>query len=154
MRILYIHSLMFHHRTWSRLAHRLAGNGIELLLSDQMGAAEVLADSQGEIDMLLSFMAGRLLRQTDQIDLLQKLDVPIIQLLRAHGQTPDQWREDPPGGAAGHALLLRHLADAGYDVGDAPASGTKILETIMERKAVAEFRWSTVDEIVTKGGDL
>ena len=202
-----------------------------------------------KIEVLLSFMAGRLLRRTDQVHLLRELDVPIIQMLRAHGQTPDQWREDPRGlpgmttvfslaqpetfGAATpimiagtepprpgepmhgwrtfipiadrvHTLchrvrrwvrlrrlpnrdkrvtivlhnnpckgveatvgmavgldtfdslarLLRHLVDADYEVGDAPATGMEILETIMERKAVAEFRWTTVEEIVAKGGDL
>ena len=201
------------------------------------------------IEVLLSFMAGRLLKTGDQVDLLHGLDVPIIQLLRAHGQTPDQWREDPRGlpgmttvyslaqpetfgvvapvmvagsqpprpGEPVHgwrtfvpiadrihtlchrvqrwvrlrhlanaekrvtivlhnnpckgveatvgmavgldtfeslALLLQRMAAAGYDVGPVPATGEEILEAILAKKAVAEFRWTTVEEIVAKGGDL
>ena len=57
MRILYVHSLMFHHRTWNRVVQRLAGEGIELLLSDQIGAVEILADFGGEIDLLIADLA-------------------------------------------------------------------------------------------------
>lgn len=55
MRILYIHSLMFHHRTW------------------------------------------RLIKSAGRRHLLEGLDVPVIQLLRAHSQNPEQWRADPQG---------------------------------------------------------
>ena len=201
------------------------------------------------IEVLLSFMAGRLLKTSDQVDLLKGLDVPIIQLLRAHSQTPDQWRDDPQGlpgmttvfslaqpetfgavapvmvagslpprpGEPMHgwrtfipiadrihtlchrvlrwvrlrhlpntdkrvtivlhnnpckgveatvgmavgldtfdslALLIQKMGAAGYDIGQAPATGRELLEAIMRRKAVAEFRWTTVDEIIANGGDL
>ena len=201
------------------------------------------------IEVLLSFMAGRLLKRGDQVDLLKGLDVPIIQLLRAHSQTPDQWRDDPQGlpgmttvfslaqpetfgavapvmvagslpprpGEPMHgwrtfipiadrihtlchrvqrwvrlrglsngdkrvtivlhnspckgveatvgmavgldtfdslALFIQKMGAAGYDIGQAPATGRELLEAIMSRKAVAEFRWTTVDEIIAKGGDL
>ena len=201
------------------------------------------------IELMLSFMAGRLLKTADQVDLLKRLDLPIVQILRAHSQTPDQWRKDsqglpgmttvfslaqpeafgavapvmiagstPPrpgepmhgwrtfipiadrihtlchrvqrwvrlrslsnsdkrvtivlhnnpckgveatvGMAVGLdtfdslALLLRKMGAAGYDIGRAPATGRELLEAIMSRKAVAEFRWTTVDEIIAKGGDL
>jgi cobaltochelatase CobN len=39
-------------------------------------------------------------------------------------------------------------------VGAAPETGREILDAVMSRKAVAEFRWTTVDEIVRKGGAL
>jgi cobaltochelatase CobN len=52
------------------------------------------------------------------------------------------------------AQVLQAMKSAGYDVGQAPANGREILDQIMSRKAVAEFRWTTVDEIVTKGGAL
>ena len=208
-----------------------------------------LFEQAGTMDVLLSFMAGRLLKTTDQVDLLQRLDVPVIQLLRAHSQTPEQWRDDPQGlpgmttvfslaqpetfGAvapvvvagsqpprpgepvhgwrtfvpiadrihtlchrvqrwvrlrhlanaekrvtivlhnnpckgveatvgmavgldtfASLALLLQRMAAAGYDVGTVPATGEEILDAILAKKAVAEFRWTTVDEIVAKGGDI
>jgi len=37
---------------------------------------------------------------------------------------------------------------------DVPASGKALIDNIMTRKAVSEFRWTTVDEIVSKGGAL
>lgn len=201
------------------------------------------------VELVLSFMAGRLLKTAGHTDLLRALDVPIIQLLRAHGQTPAQWQDDPRGLAAittvyslaqpetfgviapvmvagteparpdepdnglrtfvpmderiqtlcrrvrrwvrlrrmpnrdkqitfvlhnnpckgveatvgmavgldtfeSLAQVLQAMKAAGYDVGDAPASGSEILDAIMSRKAVAEFRWTTVDEIIDKGGAL
>jgi cobaltochelatase CobN len=196
---------------------------------------------------ILSLMGGRLLKTTAETPLLEGLDLPLIQLLRAHTQTPDQWRADPRGlpamsvvysfaqpetfGAAAPVLVaasegseapsvsgrrfvpmaeridtlcrrvarwvgLRQMANrdkritfvlhnapckgveatvgaavgldsfeslarvltamgaAGYDVGSAPATGKEILAEIMERKALSEFRWTTVAEIMAKGGAL
>lgn len=51
------------------------------------------------------------------------------------------------------ARLLETMRNSGYAV-EAPASGRELIDTIMERKATAEFRWTTVDEIVAKGGAL
>lgn len=51
------------------------------------------------------------------------------------------------------ARILRRMQEAGYRV-EAPASGRELIDTIMERKAVSEFRWTTVQEIVDKGGAL
>lgn len=51
-------------------------------------------------------------------------------------------------------LVLQALKEKGYDTGDAPTDGKEILSAIMTRKAIAEFRWTTIDEIITKGGDL
>lgn len=201
------------------------------------------------VDVVLNLMAGRLVKNADQRHLLEGLDVPIIQLLRAHSQSPDQWRADPQGlpaitavyslaqpetngviapvlvagsrqdpqqpAGTGYrpflpvgeridtlcrrvkrwvtlrrtanrdkritfvlhnnpckgmeatvglavgldafeslARVLRQMKKAGYDVGAAPETDRKILDAIMSRKAVAEFRWTTVDEIVRKGGAL
>lgn len=51
-------------------------------------------------------------------------------------------------------LLLRRMRDEGYRVGELPETGRELLDTILERKALLEFRWTTVDEIVRKGGML
>lgn len=51
-------------------------------------------------------------------------------------------------------LLLKALRSAGYDTGEAPTDGKAILNAILEKKAIAEFRWTTIDEIVAKGGAL
>jgi cobaltochelatase CobN len=64
------------------------------------------------------------------------------------------------GGAAGLdsgesvVRIMRQMQAAGYQVENIPDSGEDLMQTILARKAVAEFRWTTVDEIVTKGGHL
>jgi len=49
--------------------------------------------------------------------------------------------------------VMRQMREAGYDV-EPPPDGKALIDTIMERKAISEFRWTTVDEIVSKGGAL
>ena len=200
------------------------------------------------LDGVISFMAGRLFKTRAEAKLLEKLDVPILQSLRSHSQTPVQWLEDPVGlpamtavfsqsypemfgaiqptmvagtlqeqGDHGHGMrtflpiperittlckrlqrhvklrqmankdkrltivlhnnpckgveatvgmavgldtfqslsrLLMALSEAGYDTGDVPFDGKEILAEIQRRKAMAEFRWTTIDEIVDKGGPI
>ncbi|MDI6603955.1 MAG: cobaltochelatase subunit CobN [Thermoanaerobacteraceae bacterium] len=49
------------------------------------------------------------------------------------------------------ARILNQMKKIGYNV-EAPADGKELIETIMDRKAISEFRWTTIDEIVSKGG--
>lgn len=64
------------------------------------------------------------------------------------------------GGAAGLdsgesvVRIMREMARQGYDVRDIPESGEALMQLILERKAIAEFRWTTVDEIISKNGHL
>ncbi|HSW63441.1 MAG TPA: cobaltochelatase subunit CobN [Dissulfurispiraceae bacterium] len=51
------------------------------------------------------------------------------------------------------ADILKRLQKEGYAV-EPPADGKELIETIMNRKAISEFRWTTIDEIVSKGGVL
>jgi len=51
------------------------------------------------------------------------------------------------------ARILAAMKAQGYSV-DPPATGAELIETVMSRKAISEFRWTTVDEIVRKGGAL
>jgi len=51
------------------------------------------------------------------------------------------------------ADLLKRLKQEGYAI-NPPADGKELIETIMNRKAISEFRWTTTDEIVSKGGVL
>ncbi len=51
------------------------------------------------------------------------------------------------------ARIMGRMREAGYSV-TPPASGKELIDTIMERKAISEFRWTTVEEIVHKGGTL
>ncbi len=51
--------------------------------------------------------------------------------------------------------LLKKLGDAGYDTGESiPGSGEELVKIIMERKAISEFRWTSVEDIVERGGAL
>ncbi len=52
------------------------------------------------------------------------------------------------------ARFITALKAAGYDTGDAPEEGGALLDLFLRRKAISEFRWTTVDEIVDKGGAL
>ena len=64
------------------------------------------------------------------------------------------------GGAAGLdsgesvVRVMRRLQERGYDVENIPESGEALMQTILAKKAIAEFRWTTVDEIISKGGHL
>lgn len=64
------------------------------------------------------------------------------------------------GGAAGLdsgesvVRIMRQMAACCYDVRDIPESGEALMQLILERKAIAEFRWTTVDEIISKNGHL
>ena len=51
------------------------------------------------------------------------------------------------------AKILQEMKRKGYKV-NPPKDGKELITTIMERKAISEFRWTTVDEIVRKGGVL
>ena len=51
------------------------------------------------------------------------------------------------------ARILGAMRDRGYAV-ECPKSGKDLVETIMERKAISDFRWTSVAEIVRKGGAL
>jgi len=51
--------------------------------------------------------------------------------------------------------LLRKLGELGYDVGESlPKSGEELVRMILERKAISEFRWTSVEDIVASGGAL
>ena len=51
------------------------------------------------------------------------------------------------------ARVLQRMEDSGYQV-QAPQNGKELIDTIMDRKAISEFRWTTAEEIISKGGAL
>lgn len=51
------------------------------------------------------------------------------------------------------ADILKKMEKMGYGV-DPPESGTALIDEIMAKKAISEFRWTTVEEIVDRGGVL
>ncbi len=50
--------------------------------------------------------------------------------------------------------FLKRLRELGYKVEGVPNSGKELIRLIMERRAVSEFRWTSVEEIVARGGAL
>jgi cobaltochelatase CobN len=52
------------------------------------------------------------------------------------------------------ALIMNRMAAEGYSLENVPATGKELIETIMDRKAISEFRWTPIEEIVAKGGVL
>ena len=49
--------------------------------------------------------------------------------------------------------IMKRMRDAGYAV-TPPESGKELIDEIMSKKAISEFRWTTVEEIVAKGGAI
>ena len=52
------------------------------------------------------------------------------------------------------ARIMNSMVEAGYTLENPPATGKELIETIMSRKAISEFRWTPIEEIVQKGGAL
>ncbi len=50
------------------------------------------------------------------------------------------------------ALLMKRLKDEGYTLDWVPRDGKELIDIIMEKKAISEFRWTSLDEIIKKGG--
>jgi len=51
------------------------------------------------------------------------------------------------------ARILNRMQEEGYAV-NPPGDGKDLIETILERKAISEFRWTPINEIVKNGGAL
>lgn len=51
------------------------------------------------------------------------------------------------------ARILKRMEKEGYAV-DPPSDGKKLIDTILERRAISEFRWTTAASIVRSGGAL
>jgi len=52
------------------------------------------------------------------------------------------------------ARIMFQMAEAGYSLENIPYTGKQLIETIMDRKAISEFRWTPIEEIVAKGGAI
>lgn len=51
------------------------------------------------------------------------------------------------------AEIMKRMKEVGYSV-EPPESGKALIDEIMNKKAISEFRWTTVEEIVEKGGAI
>ncbi|BBB89411.1 cobaltochelatase subunit CobN [Methylomusa anaerophila] len=52
------------------------------------------------------------------------------------------------------ARIMAVMKEQGYSIDNMPATGKELIETIMGRKAISDFRWTPVEEIVEKKGAL
>jgi len=52
------------------------------------------------------------------------------------------------------ARILQRMREEGYDVSIPPGDGKELITAIMDKKAISEFRWTSVEEIVRLGGAL
>ncbi|BBO81945.1 cobaltochelatase subunit CobN [Desulfosarcina ovata subsp. sediminis] len=50
------------------------------------------------------------------------------------------------------ARIMQKMQAAGYRLDWVPENGRELIDEIMGRKALPDFRWTTIDEIVSKGG--
>lgn len=50
------------------------------------------------------------------------------------------------------ARIMAAMREAGYSIKDRPASGKELIDRIMGAKAISDFRWTPIEEIVQKGG--
>ena len=50
--------------------------------------------------------------------------------------------------------IMKKLKEEGYYVENIPKDGEELAQLILQRKAISEFRWTTVNEIIAKGGYL
>lgn len=50
--------------------------------------------------------------------------------------------------------LLKKLKESGYFVENIPKDGKELIKMFLEKKAISEFRWTSVEEIVARGGAL
>lgn len=48
--------------------------------------------------------------------------------------------------------LLYRMKEEGYSIENIPEDGEALIKLILERRAICEFRWTTVEDIVAKGG--
>jgi cobaltochelatase CobN len=51
------------------------------------------------------------------------------------------------------AGILNRMQEAGYAV-NPPRNGKELIDTILSRKAISEFRWTPINEIIKNGGTL
>jgi len=59
---------------------------------------------------LLNLQAGRLLSRPEDLSILETLNVPVVQLIRLHHQSPEEWRADSGGLGAGAQSMVYALS--------------------------------------------
>ncbi|HEX3019436.1 MAG TPA: cobaltochelatase subunit CobN [Chitinispirillaceae bacterium] len=143
--------------------------GWAIAMPELEGVIEPLMISAGEDDIT---QQGTIRRKVPIDDRVQKLIRRVINWVRLRSKPVSERKiafilhnnpcasvEASVGGAAkldsleSVASILKTMKDTGYSV-EPPADGKELITTIMDRKAISDFRWTTVEEIVRKGGAL
>lgn len=50
--------------------------------------------------------------------------------------------------------IMKEMKKRGYKVDNCPKNGKELADLILTKKAISEFRWTTIDEIVKRGGAI
>ncbi|MGM9571923.1 MAG: cobaltochelatase subunit CobN, partial [bacterium] len=50
------------------------------------------------------------------------------------------------------AYIMHNMQEAGYKIDNLPENGKELIDTIMNRKAIGDFRWTPIEEIIEKKG--
>ncbi len=168
------HPLTVYHKSeaeWKEDAHGLS--------SSEVGWSVALPEFEGLIEPILAGVSAKgqidgaeFERHEGVEDRIQKIARRVKRWIRLVSKPPSQRKvafilhnnpcasAEATVGSGAHldtlesvARILQRMKQAGYAV-DGPESGQELISTIMDRKAVSEFRWTSVQEIVNRGGAL
>ena len=168
------HPLMTYHQTveeWTESSQGMGSSEVawSIALSEFEGAIEpiIVGVSRGEEDHGASFLVhspvdervSKMARRVKRwMNLLDKPPSERRVAFILHNN-PCASAESTVGGGAhldtleSVSRILKAMKEGGYRV-DPPEGGDDLIKRIMDRKAISEFRWTTTDEIVKKGGAL
>ncbi len=151
-------------------------------LSNEIGWSVAMPEFEGVIEPIIVGVVDR--DENEDSSTLVERKVPIVERCARLAERVKAWtklKEKPPSerrvafvlhnnpcasveatvGTGAHldtlesvARIMKAMKEAGYQVETPPETGKALIDIIMERKAVSEFRWTTVEEIVKKGGAL
>ena len=119
-------------------------------------------EKQGEAEHRVPVMSRvrKLVRRLEKWVNLKKKDNKDKKIVFMLNNNPCTSAEASVGGGANLdtlesvARVLKAMEDAGYTLENRPENGEELIQTIMGRKALSDFRWTTTKEIVAKGGAL
>ena len=123
-----------------------------------IGAQEKQGESEHRVPVMSRVQ--KLVRRLEKWVNLKKKDNKDKKVVFMLNNNPCTSAEASVGGGANLdtlesvARVLKAMEDAGYCVDSRPENGEELIGTIMGRKALSDFRWTTTREIVTKGGAL
>lgn len=151
-------------------------------LGDSIGWSVALPEFEGMIEPIMVATTEKRMDQTTGVTLERYLPIPdrIVRLASRIKKWVDLGKKNPQerkvafilnnsacagielsvgGGSKLDTLesvsrIMKRMKQNDYKIENMPSDGKALIKTIMDRKAISEFRWTTVDEIVSKGGAL